>query len=180
MRIVGGKYRSRTIDYPLSQDITRPTKDVVREGIFNALTFDVEESVVLDLFAGSGSMGIEALSRNARHAYFVDKDKTAINVIKKNIANLVIKDATIINDDYMNALEAFEKQHIVFDIVFLDPPYKLDIIEEIITILFDKHLISEHAIIVIETDYSLKLDDARFTKNKNYKYGRTCVTIRRR
>lgn len=180
MRIVGGKYRSRIIDYPLSQEITRPTKDAVREGIFNALSFDVEDSVVLDLFAGSGSMGIEALSRNARKAYFVDKDKSAISTIKKNIKSLEINDAVIVNDDYKSALDLFEKENVIFDIVFLDPPYKLSVIEEIITSLFNKHLISEHAIIVIETDYTIELNDSRFIKNKNYKYGRTLVTIRRR
>lgn len=181
MRIVGGKYRSRNIEFPTNQVITRPTKDVVREGVFNALSFDISDAVVLDLFAGSGSMGLESLSRDAKRVYFVDKDKDAIRIINKNIQMLnEEKNTEVLNSDYLDALNDFIKRKIEFDIVILDPPYKLDIIDEIIDILIDNHILKEHGIIVIETDYPLSLDDSRFIKNKTYKYGRTLVTIRRK
>lgn len=181
MRIVGGKYRSRNIEFPTNQEITRPTKDVVREGIFSALSFDIEDAVVLDLFAGSGSMGLESLSRGAQFAYFVDKDKDAIRIISKNIQTLnENNNSKVLNYDYMDALNEFIKENIKFDIVILDPPYKFDVIDEIINILIDKQLLKEHGIIVIETDYPIVLEDSRFVKNKNYKYGRTLVTIRRK
>ena len=181
MRIVGGKHRSRNIDYPTNQEITRPTKDVVREGVFNALSFDVSDAIVLDLFAGSGSMGLESLSRDAKRVYFVDKDKNAISIINKNIKMLnEEKNTEVLNYDYLDALNDFIKRKIEFDIVILDPPYKLDIIDEIIDILINNHILKEHGIIVIETDYPLTLDDSRFIKNKTYKYGRTLVTIRRK
>ena len=181
MRIVGGKYRSRNIEFPTNQEITRPTKDVVREGIFSALYFDIANAVVLDLFAGSGSMGLESLSRGAKYVYFVDKDKNAINIINKNIRTLnESSNSEVLQYDYKDALNCFIERKIRFDIVILDPPYKLDVIEEIINILINNELLKEHGIIVIETDYTLALEDDRFVKNKNYKYGRTLVTIRRK
>lgn len=181
MRIVGGKYRSRNIEFPTNQEITRPTKDAVREGVFNALTFDIDNAIILDLFAGSGSMGLESLSRGANMAYFVDKDKEAIRIIRKNIQMLNESDKSVVlNCDYLEALNSFIEQKVKFDIVFLDPPYKLNVIDEIINTLIVEQILNEHGIIVIETDYPIELDDDRFIKNKNYKYGRTLVTIRRK
>lgn len=96
MRIVGGKNRSREILYPLNEKITRPTKDMVRQGIFNVLAFDIQGTVVLDLFAGSGSMGFESLSRGASKAYFVDGSKDAIEVIRKNMNSLKENENSVI------------------------------------------------------------------------------------
>ena len=91
MRIVGGKYRHRLIEYPNDASHIRPTKDRIREAIFNALG-DISGLTVLDLYAGSGAMGIEALSRGAEKCYFVDKNYIAINTIKNNLSSLLIKD----------------------------------------------------------------------------------------
>ena len=180
MRIVGGKYRSRIIEFPIDEKITRPTKDMVREGIFNALGDMVLDSVVLDLFAGSGSLGLEALSRGANVAYFVDQSKDAIKVINKNIATLNINSAHVINANYVDALNNFKAGNTKFDILFLDPPYKMNIIDDIINFMIDYELLTNNAIIVIETDYDVSLEDVRFTKSKKYKYGKTIVTIKRR
>ena len=180
MRIVGGKNRSRLIEFPHDANITRPTKDVVREGLFNALSYDVIDKDVLDLFAGSGSLGFEALSRGARSVVFVDNDKTAVQIIKKNANTLAETNITILNADYLKALNEFKNIGKTFDIVFLDPPYKMEIIDEIIDYLLDAQMLNKNAIIVIETDYQLKDNDIRFTKIKSYKYGRTFVTIKRR
>lgn len=180
MRIVGGKYRSRLIGFPSDENITRPTKDMVREGLFNALGEAVFDSVVLDLFAGSGSLGLEALSRGAKFAYFVDKSFDAIKVIKKNITTLYITNSEIINSDYLSALENFRTKNIVLDIIFLDPPYKMNVIDEIVNYVIDYDILSKNGIIVIETDYKVDLNDERFAKIKQYKYGKTYVTIKRR
>ena len=180
MRIVGGKYRSRLIDFPSDEKITRPTKDMVREGLFNALGETVFDSVVLDLFAGSGSLGLEALSRGAQFAYFVDKSFDAIKVIKKNIMALDITNSEIVNSDYLSALENFKTKNITLDIIFLDPPYKMNIIDEIVDYVIDYDILSKNGIIVIETDYKVDLNDERFAKVKQYKYGKTFVTIKRR
>ncbi len=181
MRIVGGQFRSRNILYPLNQKITRPTKDVVREGVFNALHFDIKGATVLDLFAGSGSMGLEALSRGAKFVYFIDNNQEAIRIIKQNIQKLdENNDSLVMNCDYTVAINKFINEKISFDIIILDPPYKLTVIDEIVETVLNNNILKEDGIIVIETDYAIQLEDKRFKQNKNYKYGRTLVTIRRK
>ena len=106
MRIVAGKYRHRLIDYPENNPDIRPTKDMVREGVFSALG-DISNKKVLDLFAGSGSMGIEALSRGASLCYFVDKSDLSIKVVKKNCLTLGIDNARVMQMDYLEALNKF-------------------------------------------------------------------------
>ena len=166
MRIVGGKNRSREILYPLNEKITRPTKDMVRQGIFNVLAFDIQGTVVLDLFAGSGSMGFESLSRGASKAYFVDSSKDAIEVIRKNMNSLKENEnSVIINDDYKN---------------FLDPPYKVTTIPNIVSYCLENDLLTKNGIIVVESDRFIDLDEKLFSKMKQYKYGKTLVTVWRK
>lgn len=180
MRIVGGKYRSRLIKFPLDAKVTRPTKDMVREGLFNALGEDINDAVVLDLFAGSGALGLESLSRGAKFVYFVDTSNLAIKVIKDNLISLKeIDNAELLNKDYYEALIELKDREIKFNIVFLDPPYKKMVIAEIIDFLFANNILSPNGIIIIETDYHLDLIDKRFKKIKEYKYGKTFITIKR-
>lgn len=181
MRIVGGKNRSREILYPLNEKITRPTKDMVRQGIFNVLAFDIQGTVVLDLFAGSGSMGFESLSRGASKAYFVDSSKDAIEVIRKNMNSLKENEnSVIINDDYNNALEHFKNEKTMFDIIFLDPPYKVTTIPNIVSYCLENDLLTKNGIIVVESDRFIDLDEKLFSKMKQYKYGKTLVTVWRK
>ena len=164
MRIVGGKYRHRIIIYPDDATHTRPTKDRVREAIFSSIG-DISNALVLDLYAGSGAMGIEALSRGASHCTFVDISPIAIKTIKENLNNLKIDN------------KEFEVIKNKFDLIILDPPYEEGQYELIVNLLKEKDLLSEHAIIVMEANRSIKLENIDYIKNKEYHYGEISVFI---
>ena len=175
MRIVGGKYRHRIIIYPDDATHTRPTKDRVREAIFSAIG-DISNARVLDLYAGSGAMGIEALSRGASHCTFVDISPIAIKTIKENLNNLKIdnNEYEVIKNKDINAIESFKNK---FDLIILDPPYEEGQYELIVNLLKEKDLLSEHAIIVMEANRSIKLENIDYIKNKEYHYGEINVFI---
>ena len=175
MRIVGGKYRHRIIIYPDDATHTRPTKDRVREAIFSAIG-DISNARVLDLYAGSGAMGIEALSRGASHCTFVDISLIAIKTIKENLNNLKIdnNEYEVIKNKDINAIESFKNK---FDLIILDPPYEEGQYELIANLLKEKDLLSEHAIIVMEANRSIKLENIDYIKNKEYHYGEINVFI---
>lgn len=179
IRIVAGKYRSRMIETPDSS-LTKPTKEMTREGVFSALGEKVINAVVLDLFAGSGALGIEALSRGAKKAFFVDSSKEVIRVINKNIQMLGENNAEVLNLSYEQALDSFKNDNIKFDIVFLDPPYKSETYISIIKTLIKDELLSSFAIIVVESDKELVFDPTLFSKIKTYQYGCSKIYIMRR
>ncbi|MCQ2792391.1 MAG: 16S rRNA (guanine(966)-N(2))-methyltransferase RsmD [Bacilli bacterium] len=170
MRVVAGSFRHRELVWPKSQTI-RPTKDMVREALFSALGQKVINSVVLDLFAGSGALAIEALSRGAKFAYFVDHDKLAIEAIKQNLTNLAIKNAQVYLLDYQDALKKINEK---IDILFLDPPYQMNDYQSIIDQV--NHLLNDKSVIIIESDSLVKIK-MPMNKMKEYKYGKTFVTI---
>lgn len=178
MRIVGGIYRHRIIIWPDDVAHIRPTKDRVREAIFNALG-DISNLTVLDLYAGSGAMGLEALSRGAKKAYFVDKNNIAINTVRTNIKSLGIKDeAIVIKAEDKNALLSFiNNNNIKFDLIILDPPYAEGEYQEIIDYILNNDLSNEHSIFVCESNYSLKLKEMKCIKDKEYSYGEIKVRI---
>ena len=176
MRIVGGIYKRRLITYPDDAAHIRPTKDRIREAIFSALG-DLSNYRGLDLYSGSGAMGIEGLSRGCSFMTFVDNNKIAIETTKKNISSLGINNAEVLFMSDDKALNSFIKENRVFDIVFLDPPYKEGEYEEVVNILLDNNLISEHGIIVMESDRDIALDDSLFNKRRDYKYGEIKVAI---
>lgn len=175
MRVVAGLYRHRELLMPRGNK-TRPSKDMVKEGFFSALSNKVENAIVLDLFSGSGSLGIEAISRGATCAYLIDSDKEAIRTIKQNLNNLKIANAYVYQLDYQIALERFKKQNLKFDLVLIDPPYKNNIYEEIILYLIDNNLLNNNACIVLESNRELTVK-IKCTKIKHYKYGKTFITI---
>ena len=178
MRIVGGKYRHRLIIYPDDMEHTRPTKDRIREAIFSALG-DITNSNALDLYAGSGAMGLEALSRGASKCAFVDVSPIAIKTIKGNLDNLKItsEEYILIKDKDINALERFKSLNEKFDLVFLDPPYEQGQYQQIVDLLLDKDLLSEHAVIVIEANRDVNLENIEYQKKKDYHYGEIKVFI---
>ena len=178
MRIVGGKYRHRLISFPDDMAHTRPTKDRIREAVFSALG-DINGYCVLDLYAGSGAMGIEALSRGAKHATFVDISPLAIKTIKGNLDSLKVdnKEYSIIKNKDVLALESFKDNKKQFDLVILDPPYETGEYEKIVELLSDNSLLSEHAIIVMEANRKISLDNIDYQKNKEYHYGEITVYI---
>ena len=178
MRIVGGKYRHRLITFPDDMAHTRPTKDRIREAIFSAVG-DITDYNILDLYAGSGAMGIEALSRGAAHCTFVDVSPIAIKVIKENIVNLKIADNEyeIIKNKDINALDLLKQKGEKFDLIILDPPYEEGQYESIVDKLNNDGLLSEHAIIVMEANRPIKLENIDYQKNKEYHYGEIMVFI---
>lgn len=176
MRVVGGIYKRRLIIYPDDAEHIRPTKDRIREAIFSALG-DINGYKGLDLYSGSGAMGIEGLSRGCSSMVFVDNNKLAIDTTKKNINSLGIKNAEIIFKNDFDALEIFKKDNRVFDIVFLDPPYKVGKYEELVSYFLNNNLISNNGIIVMESDRDIELDESLFREVRHYKYGPIKVVI---
>ena len=125
MRVISGKYKGKNL-IGFDIDGTRPTMDRVKESLFGIIQNYIKDSVVLDLFAGSGSLGIEALSNGASSCYFFDNNIELINIIKKNTIDM--NGVHIMKSDYKNSLELLKNSNIKFDIIFLDPPYKLKLI----------------------------------------------------
>lgn len=152
MRVISGKSRGKKL-IALEGNNTRPTLDRVKEALFNIIQFNIQDAVILDLFAGTGALGIEALSRGAKEVIFCDNFPDAIKVIKQNVKNTNNLDKSIIiNNDYNVALENISKQNKKIDIVFLDPPYKSNLAIEALQKIIMSDLLTEEGIAVIETD----------------------------
>ena len=171
MRIISGIARGTKISSIQSLS-TRPTLDRVKESLFNILQNEIKDSIVLDLFAGSGALGIEALSRGARTAVFCDKNYEATKVIYQNLVRTHFKEnAKVINSDYKKALTNLNKQRFSFDIIFLDPPYKEDLAGNAIKQILELNLLKSGGTIIIETD-EITRDNQEINeiiKNNNFK-----------
>jgi 16S rRNA (guanine(966)-N(2))-methyltransferase RsmD len=177
LRVITGSARGRVLK-TLSGDATRPTTDKVKEAIFSAIQFDVEGRRVLDLFAGSGQMGIEALSRDAAHCVFVDANKQAVEVVRENLQKTDLADkASVIcrrAEDFLLAKGE------TFDLVFLDPPYGMELLPELLEKL--PSLLSSYATVICEHDIRQTLPEhcGELTAAKTKKYGKIGVTIYRK
>ncbi len=176
MRIISGTLRGREIKgYTIEG--TRPTMSRVKESMFAIIQNDIKESICLDLFSGSGNLGIEAISNGAEKCYFVDHNKVAINTIKDNINKLNINDkSVVIMDDYKKALEKFRSERIKFNIVFLDPPYANNVINDILNYLYKNKLLKRNAIVVCEYQIDT-IENDYFLIQKERKYGYKKVVI---
>ena len=148
MRIIRGNHKGKQLILPQSEDI-RPTADLVKESLFNIIDEKIEGSVVLDLFSGSGSLGLEALSRGAKKAYFVDIHPEALEVTFKN-AEMITGDKEIIGKDFLQALHGFADADIRFNIIFLDPPYGKGYEKVALEEISNKNLLKKGGIIVVE------------------------------
>ena len=150
MRVIAGEFRSRQLK-SVDSKLTRPTTDKNKENMFNIIGPYFDGGVCLDLFAGSGGLGIEALSRGMDCLYSVDKQYKAFNVIRENFKLLKIEDrAKVYKMDYTKALEEFKNEKLSFDLVILDPPYRLKINESIIQYLQNNNMLNDDCIIVCE------------------------------
>lgn len=150
MRIISGKARGTKL-YTLEGENTRPTLDRVKESIFNIIQGKIEGAKILDLFSGSGAIGLEFLSRGAECAILCDKSKEAVNIIKKNIEKTHMeKKAQVINTDFENCLEKLRNEQ--FDIIYLDPPYATDYISKSLEKILQLNIAKEENQIIIETD----------------------------
>lgn len=172
MRIIGGRARGTKL-YTLEGTTTRPTLDRVKESIFNIIQNDIAGSTFLDLFSGSGAIGLEAVSRGAQRAILCDRSKEAIKIIKKNIDKThLAEQVEVYNIDYEEILKKL-KEHI--DIIYIDPPYHTDYIQKSLKIMQESEFITEETKIILETDNEQKIleqiKDLKFEIIDKRKYG---------
>lgn len=175
MRIIAGRFGSRRIEAPRGME-TRPTLDMTRESLFNILQGRLNGARVLDLFAGSGALGLEALSRGAEFAVFCDASRDAVQTVKRNLAALKAEDeARVISGDYTGALETLKRDGERFDLIFIDPPYSLQP-ESVLLRVFTAGLLASDGLIVFERDArtTLPLPQGMELK-RSRKYGRTIL-----
>jgi len=179
MRIIGGRYRGRRLKTPKNNKI-RPTADRVREAIFNMLGEKICNSRVLDLFCGTGSLGIEALSRGASQAVFVDKNRASLELVKLNLELIGESEkALIFKSDVFKVFSRLAAEKMFFDIVFVDPPYKEQFHKTVLEELASKGLLAKGAVVVYETSHKYKFTepDPLYVMIKSKKYGDTKVSF---
>lgn len=182
MRVISGEYRGRRLN-SLAGDSTRPTSDKVKEALFNRIGPYFDQEHVLDLFSGSGSLAIEAISRGCSGAVCVDNNYKAIKVIKENVELVGAKDKILVKKcSAESAIIQSNANGDKFDFVFLDPPYHMDIIHRLITTIDEFEIASQNCIIVCETSYETKLPQfiASFTCYNSQNYGHTNVSLYRK
>lgn len=172
MRVIAGTAKSLRLKTPTGMD-TRPTTDRIKETLFNMLQPYLPDAVFVDLYSGSGGIGIEALSRGAGHAYFVENNKNALACIADNLQHTKFTDrATVLKQDVLSALHGIHEREV--DVIFMDPPYEHDYEKEVLRILSNAPYVTERTLIVIESslesDFSY-LEQMGFvlTKEKCYK-----------
>lgn len=171
MRVISGKYKGKVlVGFDLKG--TRPTKDRVKESIFGSIQNIIKDSIFLDLFAGSGSIGIEALSNGSNKCYFVDNGEI-IKVLNNNLKG--IDNGIIINNDYLYALEYFKNNNIKFDIIYIDPPYHLGLMNKAIKYIEDNCILNKKGIIICEYEEENPICNYDLIKEK--KYGKTNIKI---
>ena len=181
MRIVSGKYKGRAINPPRNLR-ARPTTDFAKENLFNVLgnLVDFEQCDVLDLFAGTGQLGIEALSRGAAHCTFVDKGREPIAVIRENLKKTRLEErATVVQADYSSWLKTCRQQ---YDLILLDPPYAEVFLETALKIVSEIDILTNSGIIVCERPFDKTLLEhiPGLVRYRDYRYGKAAVTIFRR
>lgn len=176
MRVISGIYKGKKLE-GFDIDGTRPTMDRVKESLFASIQNYVKGSVVLDLFAGSGALGIEALSNGSLECTFVDHNNIVINILKKNTMNM--KGVKILKSDYKEALSNFKLNNNKFDLIILDPPYKLNLINECLGLIYKYELLNLNGIIVCEYETEV-LNFDKYDIIKEKKYSSKCITIYKR
>ena len=179
MRVITGKARGIVLKTPEGM-ATRPTADRVKEALFSIIQFDVPTSSVLDLFGGTGQLGIEALSRGAKCAVFVDERADACRLIQENLKRTKLEQyAKVIRSDYMAYLKTCKDK---FNIILLDPPYAEVFLENSLKMITEIDILQSGGIIVTECPYGKELpwEFPGFSRSRDYKYGNTVITIYRK
>lgn len=179
MRVITGKARGVALKTPEGMQ-TRPTADRVKEALFSVIQFDIPGAVVLDLFGGTGQLGIEALSRGAKRTVFVDQRREACDLIRENLRRTKLsQDAQVVQSDYLQYLNRCKEK---FNIIFLDPPYAETFLENALKCIMEIDILQSNGIIVTErpADKALDYDFPGYTRSRDYKYGKTLITLYRR
>ena len=172
MRVISGKRRGAKLIAPEGMN-TRPTTDRIKETLFNMIQFDLPGCQFLDLFSGSGGIGIEAISRGAQQAVFIDKDPAAFQCIKKNLEKTTLQDQAIVyNIDVYSGIKKLVAEGKRFDIIFLDPPYALPDTKDILAFIGSHDLLKDDGYLILEqgTDQAIdKIEGLKLIKEKQYK-----------
>lgn len=179
MRVITGKARGVQLKTPEGMK-TRPTADRVKEALFSIINFDIPGAQVLDLFGGTGQLGIEALSRGAKSAVFVDAREDACNIIRENLRRTKLEaQAKVVRSDYLEYLRRCRER---FDIVLLDPPYAEVFLENALKCITEIDILQSGGIIVTERplEKELPYEFDGYTRSKDYKYGKTLLTLYRK
>ena len=179
MRVISGSAKGRRLDAPKGMT-TRPTADRVKEGLFSAIQFEIEGSRVLDLFAGSGQLAIEALSRGAREAVLVDRDAEAIRVIRQNLSQTGFSDkARVVRADYLQFLKSAGE---AYDLIFLDPPYAETDLATALKCISEFDILRDNGIIICEKakEGSLSASFPGLRQERTYRYGNVEVLLYRK
>ena len=179
MRVISGTARGRRLKELPGMD-TRPTTDKVKESLFNIIQFDIEGRRVLDLFGGTGQLGIEALSRGASRCTFVDMNRQAAAIIRENVTAVGFADQAMVQQgDAMAFLSGCREK---YDLTFLDPPYQTQLLENCVQAVVKFDILSEHGIMVCESAVEKQLPEpsAPYEKGREYRYGKIKLTVYRR
>lgn len=177
MRVIAGNSRGLNL-YSLDSSTTRPTLDRVKETLFNVINYDVNGANCLDVFAGSGALSIEAVSRNANHAYMIEKDIDAINIIEMNIKKAKYEDkCTLFKGDFKEELLKISKLDVKFSIVFVDPPYESAFYTEVLDRLFEYNMLNDDAIIVLEHKKDENISHDKFEKFKEKTFSKNQLSF---
>ena len=173
MRVISGSARGRRLKELQGMD-TRPTTDKVKESLFNIIQFDIEGRRVLDLFAGTGQLGIECLSRGAKSAVFTDESREAVKIVRDNLKNCGFT-ATVLQQDALSYLKSCGS----FDLIFVDPPYDSQLYQSVLETINSVDILSDGGIIVCESRRENTLPEMRppYRKRREYNYGRVKLTL---
>lgn len=176
MRIIAGDFKGRRLETPKGYDV-RPTTDKVKEALFSILTNDIWGARCLDLFAGTGNLGLEALSRGAAECVFADQSRDSLRMVRNNITHCGADDKSrVVQGDYRKVLMS---QRRPFDIIFLDPPYGKDMLDGCFSLIAENQLLNEDGLIIAEHRKEEELPEEfhGFTKVKERRYGVVMVSI---
>lgn len=180
MRVISGLRKGHRLNSPKGMD-TRPTEDKVKESLFNILGNIDADAIVLDLFGGSGSIGIEFLSRGAKACYFVDISSKSIAAIKENLIHTKFTEsATVIKSDALRAIKHFNSKKIKFDYIYLDPPFRhKELLYGVIKSIDEHDIIANRGMLIVEHEKELILEDEilKFKKNDERRYGNKTMTF---
>ncbi len=173
MRVITGSARGRKLKTPEDMDI-RPTTDNVKEALFNIIQFDIEGRRVLDLFAGTGQLGIEALSRGAKSCVFIDESREAVKIVKENLKTCGLN-GTVLQQNALDYLRGGER----FDLIFVDPPYDAGLYEPVLKTINSVDKLSDGGIIICETRREIPLPELTppYRKGREYRYGKVKICI---
>lgn len=179
MRVISGIARGTKLN-SIESLSTRPTLDRVKESLFNIIQNEIEDTIVLDLFSGSGAIAIEFLSRGAKKAYLCENNHTAVKMIYSNLDKTrLTQKAKVIEKDYRKALEILKENNVSFDFIFLDPPYQADFAVDSVKKILSLNLLKEKGTIIIETDDEkrelLELENLGIRIDDIRKYGRVSL-----